>query len=382
MTVCYDAGTLQAFLDGEVTSSEKDAIEKHLSDCPSCRQALEELRGNQSFANGRLAGYMLSLSRAEVDTDEAWRRFSGNRPVKDHRQVDRKGVLTMFARYRAVATAAAMVLVLSAAFSFSSVRAVAGELLTIFRVEKVKTVNISPGDISRIERAVREGAGQIDIENFGRLEFKGKEPSGAVSLAEARGAVDFSLKLPASLPEGYRLQGYHKNGGGTLDLTLDTVKTNQILKSLGSEKLLPDQLNGRTFTVVVPTAINARYAGPNDSNVMIYQSRSPELVAPVTDVAAIRDALLALPFLPESLRSQLAAVNDWQHTFLVPNVGGTSREVEVAGSQGVFVTPPDDTRANGRSLPNSLIWQRGGVVYCVSGSLTLEQALEIAASMR
>lgn len=288
----------------------------------------------------------------------------------------------MLSRYRMAATAAVMVLALGITFSFGSVRTAASELLTIFRVEKVKTVSITPSDISRIEKAIRDGAGQVDIENFGKVEFNGKQSSSRVTLEEARGAVDFQLKLPISLPDGYREQEFYKNSGGALNLTLDTEKTNQIIKSLGSEKFLPDELNGKTFTVKIPATVNARYAGPNDSHIFIWQGRSPELTASGVDVVSIRDALLALPFLPDNLRNQLAAINDWQHTFLIPDFGGTSREVDVAGSQGVFITPPADGSAERRDNPNSLIWQKNGVVYAISGHLTLEQALQMAASMK
>ena len=384
MTVCYDTGVLQALLEGEVSGKEQAAIEKHLLTCGPCRKALAELKKNQVFAETRLVGYTRSLEREEVDTGAAWNRFNKNRRPPGHvrGRNDRKGVLPMLSRYRNASVAAAMVLALAVTFSFGSVRTAASELLTIFRVENVKTISITPQDISRIQKAVRDGAGQVDIENFGKVEVARKSSPGKVTLEEARAAVDFPLALPAALPGEYRAQEYYKNAGGSLNLTLDTVKTNQLLTSLGSGTLLPDELNGRTFTVTLPTTISARYSGPDESRVQLWQGRSPEMVAPGSDVGAIRDALLALPFLPESLRSQLASINDWQHTFVVPDFGGTSREVDVAGSQGVFITPPADGSAGGRDIPNNLIWQKDGVVYAISGNLTLEQALQTAASMK
>lgn len=94
----------------------------------------------------------------------------------------------------------------------------------------------------------------------------------------------------------------------------------------------------------------------------------------------IRDALLAMPFLPDSLRTQLSSINDWQRTLVVPNVGGSSQEVDVAGAQGVFIKPPEGN-SKGSDI-SSLVWQRDGVVYAVSCNLTLEQALDIADLMK
>ncbi len=282
----------------------------------------------------------------------------------------------MLTKYRAAATAAAVLLVLAVSLSFAPLRSAAGELLTIFRVERVKTVDISPSDLASIEKAIRDGSGQVDIENFGKVEFNGSQASGRASLEEARAAVDFQLNLPEVLPGGFSTPEIYKHSGGTMNFTLDTENANQILKAFGSEKLLPPELNGKTFTVQIPAQITADYRSQDLKRVFIGMGRSPELVAPGSDVLQIRDALLALPFLPESLRSQLASINDWQHTFVVPNIGGSSQEVVVAGIQGVFIKPPQSEA--GGSGTASLVWQKNGVVYTVSGSLTVQQALEIA----
>src|SRR5665647_350785 len=125
------------------------------------------------------------------------------------------------------------------------------------------------------------------------------------------------LNLPAGLPGGYSGPEISLDSGGTMNFTLNTVNVNQLLQSFGSEKLLPDELNGRTFTVVMTPQITAAYNGAGNSEVVIGQGRSPELLASGSDVMAIRDSLLALPFLPEDLRSQLASINDWQHTCLL-----------------------------------------------------------------
>lgn len=383
MTVCYEEGVLQAYLDGEVAGSEKQSIEEHISGCSTCCKKLEALKNNQVFATEQLAEYMNAVAATEVNTAEAWKKFSKERLKVSGSRTFMDKIMAFFARSKATAAAAVIVLTLTVAFSFGSVRTAASELLTIFKLEKVQIVNISPEDIALIEKAIRDGAGQVDIENFGRFEYLSHERSGVVTPDDARKAVDFPLKLPAALPGVYRFQDYYKISGGTLNLTLNTDSSNSVLKSLGSKKLLPDQLNGKTFSVTIPNIINLYYNGPDNNRIIISQGRSPELRAAGMDVAAVRDALLALPFLPDNLRSQLSAVNDWQHTLLVPNLAGTSREVSVAGSQGVFFTNTEGAgRNNFHGFANSLLWQRDGVVYAVSGPLSLEQALDVALSMR
>ncbi len=136
-----------------------------------------------------------------------------------------------------------------------------------------------------------------------------------------------------------------------MNFTLDTDKTNQVLKGLGSPKMLPAEMNGKTFSLVKPAIITARYEGAG-SYITLSQARSPELITPDTASSlAIRDALLALPFLPATLRNQLAAIDDWQHTFPVPNIKGSSQEVQVAGTRGVFIAAP----AENTQQPENLI---------------------------
>ncbi len=377
MVSCYDPGDLQAYLDGELDCGVKAELEKHLLHCRKCCRALEQIRENQSFASARLACYMQVLARAEFDTGRAWRRFNKKRlSTEKGSPLIKKGVLSMLSKYRAAATAAAIMLALAVTFSFGSVRSAASDLLTIFRVEKVRTINLTASDLSQIERAFREGAGKMDIENFGKLEFSGGNESGKVTLEEARGAVDFELILPDALPGDYQLQEVYKYSAGRMEFTLDTIKTNQVLQSLGSEKLLPEELNGRTFAVDSPVQVSAGYTGPGNQSVYIWQGRSPELIAPGSDVNAIRDALLALPFLPENLRAQLASINDWEHTFLIPNVGGSSREVDVNGVPGVFIGQTGSEKQN-----SCLIWQKAGVVCAVSGRVELGQALQFAVAL-
>jgi hypothetical protein len=374
-----EGGSLQEFLDGELKDEKLAELLLHLKSCSECRENLAILRENQTFTDQRLASYVSSLNSAS-NIEQAWRQFTNKQAGKKNIGYYKKEVLNLLAKYRIQAVVAVLVLGLTVSLSFSSVRAAAGELLSIFRVEKVQTVDISPGDMEKIERALREGAGKVDLSNLGKIEFIGKSSKRLVTLQEAATTVDFQLKLPAALPEGYKLQSLEADSVVQMNLTLDTEKTNAVLKGLGSQKLLPEELNGKTFSMVKPAIITARYEG-SGSSIILSQARSPELITPDTASSlAIRDALLALPFLPNNLRNQLAAIDDWQHTFPIPNIKGSSQEVRVAGTQGVLIAEPAGNTQNNPDY--NLIWQQNGVVYALSGDFTVEQALEIADSLK
>lgn len=284
-------------------------------------------------------------------------------------------------KYRGVAVAATVAVVVTVSLSFAPVRAMASDFLSIFRVNNFQTVTISPNDLSQIQKSLRQGAGKVTLGNIGQVEMNKTGVNGGVTLGEAKGSVDFPLLIPQTPPTGDTLKGYQRRSGTTLNFTLDTQKTNDILKSFGATTLLPNTLNGKSFTVKIPVVISAAYEGPE--NLTITQTRSPELTAPSdTDINTIRDAILALPFLPEDLRAQLASINDWQHTFVVPSLNGSTQNTTVAGSAGVFITAPPESKKQKNSINNALLWQKDGVIYAITGNFTLEQGLIVANSMK
>lgn len=292
----------------------------------------------------------------------------------------------MFGKYKKAAVAVALAAVLAIGFGFGPVRSFAGNLLTVFRVERVQTITVSPEDLAQLEKAFQEGKGKVDVGNLGKFEVSGKqEVIRKVSPAEAKNAVDFPLMLLKDLP-GYRGPVLGLSSGTAVNITLDTEKVNQLLKSLGGSKFLPQELNGRTFTLKTPAAVSAEYAAANDQSkrILIVQGRSPELTVPAgADMAAIRETLLAVPALPENLRRQLAAVSDWQHTILIPNIEGSSAEVTVNGARGVYITPPrPDGGPDGTGMAG-LSWQANGVVYFVGGpGLSRQDALTLAGKLK
>jgi predicted anti-sigma-YlaC factor YlaD len=368
--MCYEEGILQAYIDNEVSIEQRQEINRHLAQCAKCRGVLKELQFNNNFVNQCMNRYLADLPGVSPALTTGLR---GN-------------ILNQFKRslnamklYKKLIATAAMAAVIFTAFSFPAVRSMAGEFLTVFRMEKVQTITVNPGDLEQLERAVNEGAGKVNIDNFGRVEVIGKQEAVPVTLAQAEEAVDFAVKLPQ--PAGYNGPELQKITGSTVNLTLDVTSVNSLLQSLGSTDLLPKSLDGQTFTMQIPTAITAKYSS-GSAVLNVIQARSPEMKAPSgVDVLAIKDALLNVPALPENLRNQLLAVDDWQHTVLIPDMDGTSRNVIVNGSRGVFM---DGSTRTDKSAPVSLlVWQNNGVVYTISGTnLDGHLALSIAEQIK
>lgn len=375
--MCYEEGILQAYIDNQLDGAQWWEVNRHLETCQSCRRNLDQLRSNDLFIQDCLSVFQKDAS----ETGPAARTHlivvpdrAGNKLLK---LLERK--FEFMKNYKKLVAAAAMAAILFTAFSFPAVRGVASEFLTVFRVESVQTINISQADIQALEKAFHDGDGKVDIDNFGKVEVTGKQTKVPVTMAEATESVDFEFKLPP--PGMHGEPELHKITGHTVKLTLDVNNLNAMLQALGSTRTLPDELDGQSFTMNIPTGIMATYDN-NGQRLMVAQSRSPELKTSAgVDVMVIRDALLSIPALPDNLRRQLMALDDWKHTLLIPNIDGSSKEIAVNGTTGVLITEGAKNQSGERT--NSLVWQQNGVIYLVAGAgLEPDDALAIAAQLK
>ena len=368
--MCFDEGRIQAYIDGELQDREAKELQEHLKVCRECEAVYQRLMEIDLTVRTSMEGFIAS-DRERFNAELAWSRLKLKQIEYEKKK---KGKWYKNMKYKKLFTAAAAVAVL-AVIGFTPVSSMASNFLTIFRVEKIKAITISPDDLRQMEIAMKEGAGGVDIQNFGKVEVMGTHETTPVTLEEARKAVDFELKLPDI--EGYS-SALKKTSVSSVSLTLDVNNVNATLQALGSTEKLPGELNGQEFTIDMPAGIHAEYTGPGGA-IMFAQSRGPSVrTAPGVDVMAIRQALLSIPILPDSLKRQLMAVDDWQHTVLVPVRAGHYSEVRVNGSDGVFVN-----ETAGDKKVGALIWHNDGIISVLAGDgLTEKRALAIAGSIK
>ena len=383
--MCYDEGRLLAYLDDEVPASDRAEMTEHIAACDECSATAERLRADGEFAAGALAGLRPGAKVVLLPTAR-----------EDRRSAAPAGRPAAWTRYAVVAAVAALVL---ASFAFAPVRSAAADLLRVFRVQNVQTVNLTEADLSNIQNALKSGSGHVDLESLGEAWIEGGQAAAKpVTLPQAQAAVDFPIVLPKDAP-------------GTPTLTLQPAATyrfklhvpaiNAALETYGSDRVLPDSLDGKVFTVNVPPVVLASYGSSpveyaktltagkptGAAPVFVGQTRGPELVVPEgVDAAQLRGVLVNLPFLPQSVRDQLASVKDWQSTLIIPNVNGTARDITIDGVPAVLVSPRSaarDLRAKMGPLPDSatVIWNQGGVIRAVGGAIDEETATNMAKSM-
>lgn len=389
--MCLDEGLLQAFLDGELDAARAVKVARHLSRCPACREraaALEKISREVTSA--------LGVYRSATEAVVSPRRVPygvlpafGSRPpaggsVKTLMGISSKirGMKDMIRQYKWVSGLAAAALALIFVLSWAPGRSLASQFLSIFRTEKIQVIKFTPEDMAQLERLLNGQAGEVDIRNFGRVEVvRSGQHALKVDPSQVEELTGLKLKLPEVLA-GLKREEILVDQGTVIKISPDVEKINAYLKRHGSA-LLPESLKGQSFVIKVPPLVHVWYKGPergryNLPGGTLYLVVAGDLAIEVpagVDVLDVRRALLNLPVLPDNLRRQLAAINDWQHTLPIPETRDLpARMVTVNGGQGVYFSRDDKS-------PGILVWRQHDMWWAIGG-LLLEKALEVATEVK
>lgn len=243
---------------------------------------------------------------------------------------------------------------------FASVRDAGQQLLNLFRVQEVQTVQLTQEFLDSLP--------EPDAELIQWVE----EPTGdgeprEVSLAEAEDALGFRLVQLSTLPDF--LQAEPKvmitNAEEAAFTIALPVARNYIWALGGDGTILPDNMEGAVFRVTMPQVGTLFYAAKEnpEQGVRYMQTTSPTLGVPDDiDMDAIREGLLEIEILPPELAAQLRAVEDWESTLLLPLVEGMSEEVNVGSATAVrFFGLDDDDRM--------LVWVDRGRIHVLSTNM-------------
>lgn len=374
--MCPEEGVLQAYLDGELDADMAARVAGHLAGCPACRrqlQVLEEMAGSTTTA---LAAYRLETEavgrplRVPGPGSIAFRY----QPLTKARRIDE-----MIRQHKWFSGAAAAFLALAVFLSWAPGRSLAAQFLNVFRMEKIQVVKITPEDMAQLDKLFNGQGGEVDIRNFGRVEVRKPDKAELkvkqVEPDQVAALSGLQLDLPTTLA-GRTRAAIHIEQAPTITFTPDVEKLNSYLQKHGGV-LLPANLAGKSFTLSIPPLVIADYGQPG-KGFTIYAARDLTIDAPQgVDLVALRQALLNLPFLPENLRQQLAAINDWQRTLPIPETRDSqAREITVNGNQGVYF---NSGATNNSSVV--LAWRKGNSWRAISG-LPLEEALRVAAEVK
>lgn len=371
---CHDIGTLQAYLDGEVSRDEKKRIMKHLESCGACRGKVHELQSLQAFCEDSF-----EVDEAAVDVDRAWVRFEENLPYTGVREAAGTTTVTTRKGWSSLKTKTKRWIVsgVAAAAIFSSlaipqVQVGANQFLSLFRVDQFEMVQLTQQDLEDVESWVSEHeAGEIDLKGVGKL-----ERSVADGELQQFGTVDQAQKAGYPVPQlgDFGVSGVDVIPAQTITFTLDVEKANQLLGQLGAEEQFEAALDGKPFSVSIFETVKANYM-MNGSQLSYVRTKSPEINVPEgTSIVQLRDTLLSLPFLPENVKTQLANISDFETTLPVPAVNTEEaqvNEVQVGGAQGFTFVSKDES---------SVVWKEDDRLHMIMAEtgMSSEQLVDLA----
>jgi hypothetical protein len=302
----------------------------------------------------------------------------------------------MFSRRVGPAWAAiVVVLVLTASLTLPPVRALAGQFLDLFRVQKIEVVEFSPaalfdgGDpevaIQSLEKVMDE---QVNVTLSG-------DPQ-TVDEATLRSLSSIRVRLPQGVSGDPH---YVIEPGADVVVNVDLPRIRTLLTELGyTDVELPDELDGSQVSVALAPSVVAAYGtcqpnteewavahGPDSFEgdcTVLAQMVSPVVSAPPElDVDVLGQAYLQLLGLSSEEAGRFGKQVDWAATLVMPLPRSevTHEEFTVDGVTGVLIRPAVNR------LPTdeySVMWVNDDIVYVLTGVGTDAEARQIANSLQ
>lgn len=380
-------GELRAALDGELDAQRFG----HLEDCADCLARQSQLQAKQA----QIASWLAFLAPADDPIpapQKAWAQFSQRILIKKEISMFKKWFAFPVLRFGAAA-----LLILALILAFPGTRALAGELLNLFRVQQVAVV---PVDFTGLEQLTGDGilGNQFTelISNSMNITQKPSDPVEAADAAQASQLAGFNVRLPQTANPSQ----IYVTDAAAFTLTVDRAKAQALLDEAGrGDLVLPPSVDGAKISVNIPASVSVAYGTcprpqadsreGDDSQipgrlypdcVILAQIPSPSVNAPA-DLDINQLAQIGLEFTGMSAEeaASFTSTVDWASTLVVPipKNAATNEQVTVDGVTGTLIQRPSDD-----SPRFALLWVKDGIIYAISGLGTnSEQAIEMANSL-
>lgn len=257
-----------------------------------------------------------------------------------------------------------------------TVNAAISKTLSIFRAQDLKGVTVTLDDIQQIQSKLSSGQGEISLEKMGNIKVQGGQKK-VSSKEDVKSITDVTVAFPSVL-DGV-VPSVNVVEPTAIEFTLKAENVNEIMKSYGATKLLPANIDGKTFKIDFASQVTMNYS-INNKPITIMETKSPEITVPDdVDIDAVYDAVVEMPIIPQRLQSQLKSMKDWKSTLYIPVIESEMTEVNINGAKGYMSKDYGNSEENSES---AVIWYDKGIIYVVSGQVDSEELLKIAKSVK
>jgi hypothetical protein len=385
-------GELRAALDGELEAGPQ----QHLEACTGCQARQRQLQKEHEAVAQQLA-FLAPTDEPIPSVQRAWARFSQRLSIKKEISMFKKLFTFPFVRFGSAA-----LLILALVLAFPGTRALAGELLSLFRVQHVTVVPVDFTGMEQLNGAVGNNISQLISESVTMQ----KEPSDPVTVAttdEASQLTGFNVRAP----QGLTPSRISVMNGSAFTFTIDRAKAQALLDEAGrSDLVLPQDVDGADVSVNIPSSASLAFGNcPEPSSkseaererqretqgsgspgrmyadcIIFAQIPSPEVSAPASlDINKLAQIGLEFTGMTAEEAAQFTSTVDWTSTLVVPvpKNAATNQQVTVDGVTGTLIERPSD------DAPQfALFWVKDGIIYTIGGlGSNSQKALEIANSL-
>ena len=380
---------LRAALDGELAESEL----KHLETCPTCQKRQERIHQQVQQTAARLS-FLDSQAQelAPAAARSALKEFTRRNTIRKEK--------TMFKRIFAspvLRIGLALVLILVVALSIPATRALADQLLSLFRVQQVVVVPVDTTGLQQLtgNSTLGKQIGQL-VSGSVTSEQKPGAPLTASDANQASQLAGFNVRLP----QGTAPSRISVENAAAVTFKVDRAKAQALLDEAGRPDLvLPASIDGADVSVKIPASVSVAYGscpepGASDSGVSLNGSAgrnypdcvilvelpSPSVSAPA-DLNIAQLAQIGLEFTGMTHDQAVAFTQtvDWTSSLVVPipKNAATYEQVTVDGVTGTLIQRPAD------DAPQFvLMWVKNGIIYAIGGLGTnSQQAMQMANSL-
>ena len=390
MNAHLSEGNLRAALDGELAEPEI----QHLNTCPHCQARREQIRLQiQPAAEG--LSFLGSTTQEPVPA--AQRALKGFY----QRTIPRKEN-SMFKKLfgsPVLKIGLAVVLILAIVVSIPATRALADQLLNLFRVQQVVVVPVDFTGMQQLTGNDTLGKQVSDlISGSVSIQQKPGDPVTASDAANASQLSGFNVRVP----QGMTPSRISVEGAAAFTIKVDVAKAQALLNEAGrSDLVLPSSINGADVSVTIPSSVSVAFGTCPDPSaqdtgsgismngsagrqypdcVILAEIPTPNVSAPAElNIAQLAQIGLEFTGMTSEQAAAFTQTVDWTSTLVIPlpKNAATYGQVTVDGVTGTLIQRPAD------DAPQfALLWVKNGIIYAISSLGTnSQQALQMANSL-
>ena len=381
-----DDGQLRASLDGEL---DADAL-RHLAQCNSCQARQKTLQAQVHSVALKLDFLAVSELDRVPSAQSAMQRFRTRKLSQKEIPMIKRLFASAAVRYAALA-----ILLLALIVAIPATRALADQVLNLFRVQQVTVVPVDFTGLQQLsgDSTLGKQVSELVSSSINVTQKPGK-PVVVANAVDASQKAGFSVRLP----QGKTASRLSVENAAAFSFTIDRAKAQALLDESGrSDLVLPNDIDGSVISVSIPASVMADYGTCPDPTaeqsdfggspgrrypdcIILSEIPSPSVNAPASvDIAQL--AQLGLEFTGMS-SDQAAAFTksvDWTSTLVVPipRNAATYDQISVDGVTGTLIQRPAD------DAPQFLLmWVKDGIVYSIGGlGANSQAAIDMANSL-